>query len=68
MKNKNPKEILAKARAVHFAMHHGVISYEKAHELTDPLLREINDYIVKTAKKFDQRPKKLVFQDLGRTL
>jgi hypothetical protein len=68
MKNNNLKDTLAQARAIHFAMHNGVISYEKAHELTKPLLDKVNIHIAKIARKSNQKPQKLVFQDLGRNL
>lgn len=64
----NPKELLAEARAIHFAMKKGAITYEKAKELTKPILADVNTRIIAIANKYGQRPKLLKFQDLGRNL
>lgn len=68
MNKMNYREILGEARAVHFAMHRGAITYEKAVELTKPLLGILNVKATEIAKRYKIRPRLLKFQDLGRTI
>lgn len=59
-------ELLAEARAIHYAMRNGAISYEKAKNDTKPLLEIINKEIAKIARQFGRNARKVSFQDLGR--
>lgn len=67
-KNKGSKALLGEARAIHFAMQHGQISYEQAKLRVQPILRGINDHIGVIANACKMRPKYIKFQDLGRNL
>lgn len=62
------QNLLAEARAIHLIMHHGLISFEEAKAKTRPMLKTINQQVVQIAAKYNQRPKLLKFQDLGRSL
>lgn len=61
------KDTLATARAIHFAMRNGQITYEEAKERTQPLLEFLNAKVVKIAQKYGVKPRKITFQDLGRS-
>ncbi len=62
------RELLAEARAIHFAMSHGQLTYEQAKLLTNPILRSVNDHVGRIAKEYRVKPKYIKFQDLGRNL
>lgn len=64
----NTENLLADARAIHFAMKNGAITYAEAKRLTFPLLQRINANIDKIAKKYKRTPRHITFQDLGRNL
>lgn len=64
----NLRELLAEARAIHLAMRHGALSYEKAKIMTKPHLDTINKEVRKLARKCSVQPKELRFQDLNRGL
>lgn len=59
------KELLGEARAIHFAMTHGQLSYQEAKSKTSPLLQKINAAVVVIAKKHNKKPKLIQFSDLG---
>jgi len=63
----NYRELLAEARAIHFAMHHGSISYEEAQVRVKPVLEIINRKVIKLAKKYGVKPRLIKYQDLGKT-
>ena len=63
----NYRELLAEARAIHFAMHHGNISYEEGQIRVKPVLEIINRKVIKLAKKHNIKPKLIKYQDLGKT-
>lgn len=62
------RELLAEARAIHFAMKYGALSYERATVMTRPHLETINKKIRRIARQRRVRPKEIRFQDLGRSL
>ncbi len=66
--NTNLRELLGEARAIHFAMRHGAISYERARQQLKPILQKINLGIEVIAKDCGVKPKYIKFQDLGRSL
>ncbi len=61
-------DLLAEARAIHFAMRRGAISYEIAKIKAVPILQIINKRSEEIAKKHGVRARKIIFQDLGRLL
>jgi hypothetical protein len=65
--NMNYRDLLAEARAIHFSMQHGAITYEEAQNRVKPVLIIINKKIDEIAKKYSRRPHHIKFQDLGRT-
>lgn len=64
----NYKDKMAEARAIYLAMHRGAITYEKAIELTKPLLKIINVKVMEIGKKYGVKPSLIKFQDLGRVI
>lgn len=64
----NYRDLLAQARAMYFAMQRGSISYEKALNITKPLLKVLNKKVKEIARKHKIEPRLFKFQDLGRTL
>ena len=66
--NNNVRELLAQARAIHFAMSHGQLTYEQAKLLVTPMLLKLNSAIGLIAKEHRVKPKFIRFQDLGRNL
>lgn len=66
--NNRIKDLLAEARAIHFAMRNGAITYEEAKLRVQPILRSVNDHIGRIAKECKVKPKYIKFQDLGRNL
>lgn len=62
------KELLATARAIHFAYQHGAITHKQAKERSEPILRRINSAIKLIAQEFKVKPKYIAFHDLGRKL
>lgn len=64
-RDRDLKDLLAQARAIHFAMAHGQLSYREAKEKTRPLLQEINVAIEVIAKKYKKKPMYIKFVDLG---
>jgi len=58
---------MAEARAIHFAMHHGSITYEEAQVKVKPVLEILNRKNAKIAKRHGVTPRKFTFQSLGRT-
>lgn len=66
--NGDLKGLLAEARAIHFAMKHGVITYQQAKLRTQPILLRINAAVERISKEYKVKPKYIRFQDLGRSL
>jgi len=66
--NKNIRELLATARGIHKAMQYGAISYQEAKIRVQPILRSVNDHVVRIAKECKVKPNHIRFQDLGRNL
>lgn len=66
--NNNVRELLAEARAIHFAMRNGQLSYDQAKLRVQPILRGVNDHIASIAKPYKVKPRYIKFQDLGRNL
>jgi len=66
--NNNIKSLFAEARAIHFAMRNGAITYEEAKLRVQPILRRLNDHIELIAKQYKAKPRYIRFQDLGRNL
>ncbi len=66
--NNNLRDLLAEARAIHFAMRNGAITYQDAKLRVQPILRRLNDHIGLIAKQHKVKPRYLKFQDLGRNL
>ena len=62
------RELLAEARAIHLAMKHGALSYEKAKIMTKPYLDTINRASRKMARTYGVSPKLIRFSDLNRSL
>jgi len=62
------KDLFAQARAVHFAMRNGAITYQQAQSRTLPALTILNKKARLIAKKYGVTPKAITFQDLGRHL
>lgn len=67
-KNNNVRELLGEARAIHFAMRHGQISYNEAKLRVKPVLLRLNGVIDKIAARHKVKPKYIKFQDLGRNI
>lgn len=67
-KNKDLRELLAQARAIHFSMKLGGITYEQAKFRVKPILCRINTAVELIAEKYKVKPKFVKFQDLGRSL
>lgn len=67
-KNKGSRELLGEAKAIHFAMRHGQITYEQAKLRVQPILRHVNAIVDLIAKEYNAKPKHIKFQDLGRSL
>lgn len=67
-KNNNFRNLFAQARAIHFAMRNGAITYEQAKHRVQPILQVINDHLGKIAKLHKVKPRYIKFQDLGRNL
>ena len=61
-------ELLAIARAIHFAYQQEAITLQQAKDRSKPLLRRLNNAITLIAKEFKVKPKYISFQDLGRNL
>ena len=68
IEKEDPKELLAEARAIHFAMRNGAITYQQAKERTKPILQRLNAILAKIAKKHNRKPMVVRFHDLGTTL
>lgn len=66
--NNNIKNLLAEARAIHFAMSHGQLTYEQAKLRVQPILRHVNAIVGLIAKEHKVKPKYIKFQDLGRII
>lgn len=64
----NIKDLLAQARAIHFAMRHGAITYQQAKTRVEPILRIVNNHIELIAKRYKRKSRLIKFQDLGRNL
>ena len=64
----NLRELLAEARAIHLAMKHGALSYEKAKVMTKPYLDTINKEARKIARQYKVSPKEIRFSDLNRNI
>ncbi len=62
------KDLFAQARAIHFAMKNGAITYQQAQLRTLPALNILNKKARLIAKKHGATPKLITFQDLGRCL
>ena len=59
----NLRDLLAEARAIHLAMKHGALSYEKAKVMTKPYLDTINKEARKIARQYKVSPKEIRFSD-----
>lgn len=70
MKDKNidTKQILAEARAIHFAMRNGAITYQEAKIRTKPYLACINGVFKSIGEKHKMKATVINFQDLGSNL
>lgn len=66
--NEDLRELLATARAIHFAYQHDAITLPQAKLRAKPILQRINASIELIAKEFKVKPKYITFQDLGCTL
>lgn len=64
--NVDVKDLLAQARAIHFAMRNGAITYEQAKLRVDPTLQVINNHLTDLAKHYKRKVRLITFQDLGR--
>ncbi len=62
------RELLGEARAIHFSMRYGAISYEQAKLRTKPLLLQINTAIELIAQKHKVKPSYISFQNLGNNI
>ncbi len=62
------KEVLAEARAIYFAMTHGAITSQQAIVRTRPYLQKLNSAIGLIAKKHNQKPKYISFNNLGENI
>lgn len=62
----NLRDLLAEARAIHLAMKHGALSYQKAKIMTKPYLNTINKEVRKMAHQYGVWPKEIRFSDLNR--
>lgn len=63
--DKDLKELLATARAIHFAYQQGAITRQQAKDRSKPILQRLNIAIALIAKEFNVRPKYITFKDLG---
>lgn len=63
--DKELTEILAEARAIHFAMRHKAITYEEAKKCVEPMLERLNKAGEQIAQKYGIKYKKITFQNLG---
>ena len=63
--NKDLRELLATARAIHLSMKLGGITYEHAKLRTKPILNRINATVVLIARECNVKPRYITFQDLG---
>lgn len=63
--DKKPNELLAEARAIHFAMRHNAISEEDAKKRTEPMLAKLNKVGGQIAGKYAIKYRNITFQDLG---
>lgn len=66
--NTNIRDLLAEARATHFAMKNGAITYREAQVRVQPILLVINNHIGQISRRHKVKPQYLKFQDLGRNL
>lgn len=62
------KDLFAQAKAIHFAMKNGALTYKQAQLRTLPVLNILNKKARLIAKKHGMTPKLITFQDLGRNL
>lgn len=65
MKDGDLREKLGEARAIHYAMVHGAITYEEAKLRTKPILQQINSQIASISKKHKVHPRYITFYNLG---
>ena len=66
--NEDLKELLATARAIHFAYQQEAITLQQAKDRSKPLLRRLNNAITLIAKEFKVKPEYITFQNLGASL
>ena len=66
--NEDLRELLATARAIHFAYLHNAITRQQAKRLTKPILQRINTTVELIAKEFKVKPRYITFQELGSNL
>jgi hypothetical protein len=66
--NEDLRELLATARAIHFAYQQGAITLQQAKDRTKPLLLSINKAVTLIAKEFKVKPKYISFGDLGKNI
>lgn len=63
------RELLAEARAIHFAMQHGQLTYEEAKLRVQPILHRVNTVVGLISKEHNiKKPRFIKFQNLGRNL
>ncbi len=62
------KELLATARAIHFAYQQGAITQQQAKDRSKPILQRLNSAIELIAKEFKVKPKYITFSDLGKRI
>lgn len=58
-------ELLAEARAIHFAMRCKAISYEEAKRRVESILTKLNIAGERIAKKYGRKHRKITFENLG---
>lgn len=63
--NKDLRELLAEARAIHLAASYNAISYEEAKKRVEATLKRLNEEGERIAKEFGVKHKKITFQNLG---
>ncbi|MDE2588355.1 MAG: hypothetical protein KGL95_01645 [Patescibacteria group bacterium] len=64
--DKSLTNLLAQARALHFAMFHNAISQEDAQKKIQPMLQKLNQAGEQIAKKYKRKYIPITFQDLGK--
>lgn len=60
--------ILAEARAIHFAMEHNAIGYKEAKKRIVPMLKKLNKTGIRIAQKYGVKYQPITFQNLGENI